>query len=835
LSEAEPDTPRRSRWSPVVWWLHLAVLWSFAVAQPLFDVLSDSPEFFVARGNTGGDIVLLALGVTLVPPTLAVAVELALRRLEPARQAVHLALVGLLVAAIALQALDDLLSASAAVLLTLSIAAGALAAFAYARAQAARSVLTVLSPAPLLFVCAFLFFSPVEKLVLPESADDVAAATGGRDAPVVFVLFDELSLASLLDREGQIDATRFPSFARLARGSTWYRHATTVADETTEAVPAILTGSRVRDEHSLPILADHPRNLFTLLGGGYDAQVTESVTRMCPERTCGETRPGSSAKSRLRSLASDLSVVSLHLVLPDELESGLPAVDQTFGDFGQGGDAQPGSGAGRPKFEITSAAFARRDGVFADFLGRIGPPSARPPLHFIHSQLPHLPWEFLPTGERYLGGQHIGGLTFDIWSQKGPYARQALQRYLLQVGYVDHLLGRLLARLRANDLYDRSLVVVMADHGVSFRPGGFRRDVTPENLGDIAGIPLFIKAPGQRAGRIDDRLARNIDVLPTLIDTLGLSTRWQLGGRSLAGPATQDAGRVTVARHRAGEVAVGFAEYRSKLRSAVRWITARFPAGAGDAGLFASDDDGDLLGRDPATFPLRTGGGEGYRLDAPAALASVDLDSGVLPALIEGSVTGGARPGERLAIVLNGRIRSVAQTFEESDEVRFSAVVPASAIRSRDNLVELLRVGGAGAGRYLVRLQGSRETMLRGRVLVLRSGRRIPLEPGAVGGFVESVEPSAGDLAVGGWAADTKRTRPADRVFVFADGRLLTDGFPTLDRPDIAKTYGPRVLRSGYRLEASTAAAGTLAKRGRIRVVALSGARASELERLPGG
>ena len=51
-------------------WAHLAVLWSFAFARPLFDILSDSPEFFVARENTSWDIVLLALGVTLVPPTI---------------------------------------------------------------------------------------------------------------------------------------------------------------------------------------------------------------------------------------------------------------------------------------------------------------------------------------------------------------------------------------------------------------------------------------------------------------------------------------------------------------------------------------------------------------------------------------------------------------------------------------------------------------------------------------------------------------------------------------------------------------------------------------------
>ena len=34
-------------------WVHLAVLWSFAFAQPLLDLLGDNPEFFAARGSSG--------------------------------------------------------------------------------------------------------------------------------------------------------------------------------------------------------------------------------------------------------------------------------------------------------------------------------------------------------------------------------------------------------------------------------------------------------------------------------------------------------------------------------------------------------------------------------------------------------------------------------------------------------------------------------------------------------------------------------------------------------------------------------------------------------------
>ena len=67
------------------------------------------------------------------------------------------------------------------------------------------------------------------------------------------------------------------------------------------------------------------------------------------------------------------------------------------------------------------------------------------------------------------------------------------------------------SRLRRTGLYDRTLVVVMADHGVSFRPGNCRRRVTRTNFADLASIPLFIKAPTQRKGRIDDRPATSVD------------------------------------------------------------------------------------------------------------------------------------------------------------------------------------------------------------------------------------------------------------------------------------------------------------------------------------
>ena len=57
------------------------MLWTFAVAQPLFDLLGDNPEFFAARGSSGFDIISFSVLLVLLPPLLLLAIELLLRPL----------------------------------------------------------------------------------------------------------------------------------------------------------------------------------------------------------------------------------------------------------------------------------------------------------------------------------------------------------------------------------------------------------------------------------------------------------------------------------------------------------------------------------------------------------------------------------------------------------------------------------------------------------------------------------------------------------------------------------------------------------------------------------
>ena len=166
-----------------------------------------------------------------------------------------------------------------------------------------------------------------------------------------------------------------------------------------------------------------------------------------------------------------------------------------------------------------------------------------------------MPWVRLPSGQQYADRRpDVPGVENDSWGEDRLLARQGQERFLLQAGYVDRLVGELVRTLRRRGLYDRSLLVITADHGVSFQPGRPRRQITPETLPDIAPVPLFVKLPGQRAGRVDDRMARTVDIVPTIADQLKirLDDPWTVTPcfALLAAPAGHRLGRRTPRRSR---------------------------------------------------------------------------------------------------------------------------------------------------------------------------------------------------------------------------------------------------------------------------------------------
>jgi choline-sulfatase len=115
-----------------------------------------------------------------------------------------------------------------------------------------------------------------------------------------------------------------------------------------------------------------------------------------------------------------------------------------------------------------------------------------------------------------------------------PYkSRYADRPYAGEIAFVDSQVGRLLAWLDAHQLLDKTIVVVIGDHG--------------ESLGDhgegthgffvyesVLHVPLLIRTPyDAMGGRKVSDVVRNVDVLPTVLDLLGIPASDKFEGQSL--------------------------------------------------------------------------------------------------------------------------------------------------------------------------------------------------------------------------------------------------------------------------------------------------------------
>jgi hypothetical protein len=695
---------------------HLAVLWTFAVAQPLFDLLKDNPEFFAARGSTGWDIISWSVLLVVLPPLVMMGVE-ALAGLAGyrVRKIVHGVLVAALVTLIAAQALKKAIDASDTVLIVLSIAIGAGLALLYMRTDVVRSFMSVLSPAPIVFLCLFLFTQPISKLAFPEEAG--ARTIGGvTQTPVVVVLFDELPSLSLWDDKGHVDPKRYPGFAELARRSTWFRNAYTVYDSTERAQPAIFDGDYPAKD-KLPTSADHPNSIFSLFGKTHRMHVSEEATSVCSRKLCEDTRLQESWASRLRSMSDDLGLVWLHVVLPPKMENNLASVSENWGNFGGSGDSgDSGGGGGGSSVGISAgqvrgnlnANRSRRFKAWIDGI-RVG---GKPELDFKHALLPHVPWQYLPSGarNRRTPNDVIPGLSNQSYRDQGQ-RDQLYMRHLLQLGFADRLLQELWAKLKQEGIYDKALIVVAADHGVALNlPRRDRRRLKQDTVGEIASIPFFIHAPDQKKGKIDDAYAESVDILPTIFDVLNLDPKVHMDGSSAFGQKVQDRHELRMfERGTFKPMHVSTEEFQRQRRAVVERKLRLFGVGAdGPDRIYRIGPHEELLGKSVDELSPAPQGGVSVQVMDSGDYKNVEDPATYVPNHVVAKVEGGSPGATRdVAVAVNGKIRAVSKTFylaTDSGQEILSFVVPPDAFHQGRNKIEIYEVGSGGE---LTRLGGA--------------------------------------------------------------------------------------------------------------------------------
>jgi hypothetical protein len=826
----EAILPRPSRLT-AIWRKHrghltLLGLGALAVSQPVLSDLQAGAGDFVARRVEPLEIVLLAVVITLTPGVVANLLVwvagLISKRLRPLTEA---GIVGVFVTLLLRTFALRIDSASWAALL-IPIAIGAAAGVAYNRTEWLRDGLAWLGVVPLVSAGFFLFTPPVVHLVVPPTFVEVDAVIEST-APVVFIVFDELPVVSLLDRSGELDVGRYPNFGALAEMSTWYKYTATAHDLTLWAVPALLTGD-LPDQSLVPTTANYPGNLFTLLDRSHELNVVESHTYLCPSEMCGETQPPTSFGQRFGSLIGDAAHLYGTFIAPDpeRMIAPDPSASAAASDTFHQELAEAEEAADRESIDDRPTGF----GSFLD-----GIAAGKSQLYYAHLPLPHIPYQYYPSGRQYLGWGQLEGQEGELWFDQ-PLAEQGYQRHLFQVEYVDRLLGQLLDRLEQVGILDEAILVVTADHGASFRANTPRRGLVDINAFEIGMVPLFIKAPHQSSGVVETTPARTVDVLPTVAEHLGIELPWPHQGQSLIGNS-RTASPLQVKAYWEKDL-VELDDVAEGVLAATEYAYSIFGDGSGQIDPDSLGDYDSLIDRAPdevttGSSPLAVRVEDLWRLD------HVSESIGFLPAFVRGQVIGDVEPDTHLGIALNGRIETVVPVMDQDQIIPFSAFLPEDAFVPGFNDLTLLEVTGPIDSPKVqsIELDGRDEFRLEpGRSgesghLVDGEGRTWRVtEDLIITGYVEGTNwyPNEAasvntDLAVAGWAVDKLEMRPAERVVFFVDGV-----FGGSVEPDVEREHEDRRIRfRGFRGQVSHF---LQAESCELRVFALAGGNAVELE-----
>ncbi|HYW80921.1 MAG TPA: sulfatase-like hydrolase/transferase, partial [Thermoguttaceae bacterium] len=119
--------------------------------------------------------------------------------------------------------------------------------------------------------------------------------------------------------------------------------------------------------------------------------------------------------------------------------------------------------------------------------------------------------------------------------------------YLDAVEQADRLIGEGLQALEKSGVSDRTIVFFMGDHGPGFQRG--KMAVTDFGL----HVPLAVMGPGIPSGRTTDALLSEIDLMPTLLQLLGLPCPAPMHGVSVA-PLLRGDCATTPRKHIIGEI-----------------------------------------------------------------------------------------------------------------------------------------------------------------------------------------------------------------------------------------------------------------------------------------
>ncbi len=657
-----------------------------AIAQPILDLYGNNTTVFSAAKLSRLEVSLFLVIVAFVPALIALSLDRVTRGFGPkVNEATRLVIISvfsfLLGFATARWAhLDSDIGAFG-----LAIFFAVLIPYAYDNYKSIREWSRWLSIASVAVLAGAVL--QLQPILLETQGTASDAVVGNKDVTVLQIVLDEFPVYSLLGSDGRINAQRFPGFAALADSATWYRNSVAVSNFTHQAVPAILSSSFPSPDGG-PFLAQYPKNIFTLFGGKTTVDGIEPVTSMCPRKVCGTegVANGIFDTRRFGFFVRDAGYVYGQRVLPRVMRKYVPSIEGTWGGFGAVADKFKDS------FDV--GAFTQIDAI-ADGVGElVADPNPR--VQVIHALVPHAPWRLTADGRVAPLSASIG--TSNPESEDG--VRDAYQSFLHQLGAADAEILSVIDVLKKSNRWDSTLLVVTADHGISFLPTLPQRHtdfVETDQADDIFRIPTFIKYPKQVSGTVSDCAISNLDLLPTIVDVMETSTKWQFDGESVAKACPVDRIRRVVSA--TGEESVLSTGFETSVARAEHYASLVSNIGSMRR-VSAVGNSASLIGK-KISATSATDVASSWTLNQKNMFKNVRTERGSkVPSLVTGVIRlkAGASEGTEGIIAIDGIAAGVIGEISGArDEVAYTAILDYSLLTKGAHVVELFVRDAEGA------------------------------------------------------------------------------------------------------------------------------------------
>jgi arylsulfatase A-like enzyme/Tfp pilus assembly protein PilF len=258
--------------------------------------------------------------------------------------------------------------------------------------------------------------------------------------------------------------------------------------------------------------------------------------------------------------------------------------------------------------------------------------------------------ETLRAGQKWLDAQGTRPFFFFLhlydphtpYRPPEPYFGQYANHYDGEIAYVDSIIGELIADLKQRDLYDKSLIVFLSDHGEGLSEHGEEEHGLLLYREDLQ-VPLMVKLPKQRkAGASVKTPVQLVDVFPTILDRT-------------ATPAPKTG-------HRVGQSLLSFLDGGPNRPIYAETYYPRFHFGWSDLHSLIEGNDHYIRSPQPELFDLASDSGEKKNVLQGNRRAYVKLRDAIEPFVKDATAPANIDPEEAAKLAALGYVGSTVET-----------------------------------------------------------------------------------------------------------------------------------------------------------------------------